>query len=371
MSLVPPSHREGKVRNVADSYEKISQRIKVRQDSADNWNKNDPVLEAGEFGYELGYPNGKLKIGTGSTRWTELPYLMARGPAGAPGPAGPPGKGIQIKGVADVWPPAGTPEPGDLWIMGDPLPPGSPAGADIGDGYVWTGTKWTPTGPIRGPAGESVEVFTGAATPTANRVGDLWIEPDPATAPNAVTLNIWDGANWAPVSGSSSSLPTPTSDGYLRADSQVWGFAEPVVVASSAPADPGVASAIWIDPTVRISTFSITNPLDYADPPITEDADGYPIGLDPTGQFVHQPLMVGAIPVIVNGKTYLLPLLDAPAFATKVTPVFDFTDPVQTQQADGSYIGLGSDGNYHQPFMVGAIPVNVNGKQYLLPLLEE
>jgi hypothetical protein len=353
MSLVPPSHREGKVRNVADSYEKISQRIKVRQDSADNWTKNDPVLEAGEFGYELGYPNGKLKIGTGSTRWTELPYLMARGPAGVPGPAGPPGKGIQIKGVADVWPPAVAPEPGDLWIMGDPLPPGAPADAEIGDGYVWTGTKWTPTGPIRGPEGvpgQSVLVFTSPTAPTATNTGDLWIEPG---LPGEATLSIWDGTDWLTISS---------------------GETHGHIVSTVEPVGTFKEGDLWIDPTGTPPEiiYSNTNPPVYGGAAVVEQPNGLPIGLTADGTEIHQPYMVGGVPVTVGGKRYLLPLLEAPSSAGSLPVLLEFADQPTTQQLDGTWIGLTLDGqNIYQPLMVGGIPVRVGGKTYLLPIVDE
>jgi hypothetical protein len=275
MSLVPPSHREG-LRNTADSYEKVSQRIKVRQDSAENWAKNDPVLESGEFGYEVGYPTGKLKIGTGSTRWSELPYLMARGPAGQaglPGQPGPPGKGIQIKGVADVWPPAGTPEPGDLWILDDPLPPTAPAGSAPGDGYVWSGTRWTPTGPIRGPegvAGESVSVFNAPVAPSPDRPGDLWIKP---ISVGVAELYVWNGTDWLELSAantyqhtvSTTTAPATPSEGDLwfkplpsgESELYVWngtdwvkvaGDAAPTLVSATAPPGPQETGTLWVTP---------------------------------------------------------------------------------------------------------------------------
>jgi len=49
--------------------------LQVRRDTAANWTSNDPVLSAGEFGYETN--TGKLKIGDGSTAWALLTYLIA------------------------------------------------------------------------------------------------------------------------------------------------------------------------------------------------------------------------------------------------------------------------------------------------------
>ncbi len=47
--------------------------IRLRRDTAANWTTEDPVLGLGEVGIET--DTVKLKIGTGSTKWTELPYF--------------------------------------------------------------------------------------------------------------------------------------------------------------------------------------------------------------------------------------------------------------------------------------------------------
>jgi len=57
------------------SLTKGTVRIQVRKDTAANWTSTDPVLGNGEFGLESDVGNYKLKIGTGTTAWTSLPYL--------------------------------------------------------------------------------------------------------------------------------------------------------------------------------------------------------------------------------------------------------------------------------------------------------
>jgi hypothetical protein len=47
-------------------------RLKLRRDTSADWVTYDPVLAAGEPGYET--DTGKLKIGDGVTAWTSLPY---------------------------------------------------------------------------------------------------------------------------------------------------------------------------------------------------------------------------------------------------------------------------------------------------------
>ena len=49
-------------------------RFQFRRDTAANWTSNDPVLSAGEPGYET--DTGYLKVGTGSDAWTALKYLQ-------------------------------------------------------------------------------------------------------------------------------------------------------------------------------------------------------------------------------------------------------------------------------------------------------
>ena len=51
---------------------RISQ-IQLRRDTAANWSSNNPVLLAGEAGYEL--DTGKLKIGNGVSAWNSLGYI--------------------------------------------------------------------------------------------------------------------------------------------------------------------------------------------------------------------------------------------------------------------------------------------------------
>ena len=48
--------------------------IKLRHDSAHNWEASNPRLELGEIGIEFGNPN-RIKIGNGVDCWNELPYL--------------------------------------------------------------------------------------------------------------------------------------------------------------------------------------------------------------------------------------------------------------------------------------------------------
>jgi hypothetical protein len=52
--------------------------IRLRRDTAANWTSKDPVLGLGEVGIET--DTIQIKIGNGSTKWTDLPYFGAAAP---------------------------------------------------------------------------------------------------------------------------------------------------------------------------------------------------------------------------------------------------------------------------------------------------
>ena len=54
--------------------------------------------------------------------------------------------------------------------------------------------------------------------------------------------------------------------------------------------------------------FSDAAPLRYSTPEITTSG-GQPIGITPDGQFIITPEIVAGIPVVVNGKKYLIALI--------------------------------------------------------------
>lgn len=341
---------------------------------------------------------------------------------GPPGPAGKPGAGVSLQGVAATWPPSDTPAAGDLYVVADPVPAGTPAGIDAGDGVVWTGTAWVSTGPIRGPAGETgpegpegpqgpgPSVFEGVDLPVDPVDGDLWLKPE--TDPDGDTvlvLNVYADGAWKPVAGgvggggtvntvgnpagltedaalpiqqwadevatkaafqntgvgfsrvqvidpgwapgdpfadgvvfangafvgelfygalfgrdgranfAGYKLPEPTGDGYLRCDQDPttgWYFAEPVIVSAVEPPPPAGGGAVWIDPTgagvpdTSDGPLCDTNPLKYESPLVMSQTDGTPIGISADGLTFHQPVIHGAIPIVIDGKRYLLPVIE-------------------------------------------------------------
>lgn len=76
--------------------EKIPIRVQHRRKSASDWQNSEEILLAGELGVES--DTGKVKIGDGTSRYTDLQYLTGpkgeqgdTGPRGNPGPQGPRG----------------------------------------------------------------------------------------------------------------------------------------------------------------------------------------------------------------------------------------------------------------------------------------
>ena len=47
--------------------------FKLKRGLAEAWARNNPLLQAGEPGYEL--DTRKLKIGNGTSKWNDLPYF--------------------------------------------------------------------------------------------------------------------------------------------------------------------------------------------------------------------------------------------------------------------------------------------------------
>jgi len=215
----------------------------------------------------------------------------------------------------------------------------------VGDIVALAGTIIGPAGPQGpvGPAGESVE-FAVQTTPPANpRTGDLWLDDDQV-------LNIWDGNQWVPVTSASSGTAN--------------------IVSPVEPAAGKVEGELWIDPDGDVAAnFSNGGLPTSVDPPVTEQITGEPLGL--VNGVYYEPEVIGAVPVVVAGQRYLLPLLEAPASAASKQPLFNFADSMVTSQKDGTFIGTMPDGAYSLPDYVGGVPVSVGGKTYLIPLMQE
>ena len=51
----------------------INSKILIRRDTTANWSTNNPILAAGQIGFDITV--GKHKIGDGSTHWNDLSYF--------------------------------------------------------------------------------------------------------------------------------------------------------------------------------------------------------------------------------------------------------------------------------------------------------
>ena len=51
----------------------MADRIQIRRDTKARWADLNPILAAGEMGFEI--ENNRLKIGNGITAWNSLPYV--------------------------------------------------------------------------------------------------------------------------------------------------------------------------------------------------------------------------------------------------------------------------------------------------------
>lgn len=166
------------------SDERGYQRIRVRQDTLANWLKNNPILATGEFGFVIGSsdPGQRLKIGDGTSQFSQLSFISAEGSTGQPGP---PGNSSTITVGTTTVLPAGsaatvansgtasaailnfgipTGPQGAPGVAGSPGAPGAPGAAGS-------------MGP-QGPAGQSATVTVGTvtalpagATPTVTNSG--------------------------------------------------------------------------------------------------------------------------------------------------------------------------------------------------------
>ena len=51
----------------------MADRIQIRRDTKAKWADLNPILAAGEMGFEI--DNNRLKFGNGITAWNSLPYI--------------------------------------------------------------------------------------------------------------------------------------------------------------------------------------------------------------------------------------------------------------------------------------------------------
>lgn len=106
--------------------------IQIRRDTAANWTSADPILAAGEPGFET--DTGKVKFGDGSTHWTSLAYISGGGGGGA--------SPLTTKG--DVW---------GFDTVDDRIPVGTDGQVLTADSTQTLGLKWATPG-AGSPGGE-------------------------------------------------------------------------------------------------------------------------------------------------------------------------------------------------------------------------
>ncbi|SRR5712691_10879473 len=125
--------------------------MQVRRGTAAAWTAANPVMLAGEIGYET--DTGKFKVGDGVTAWAGLAYSNP----GPTGPVGPPG--LPVPG------PQG--EEGQDGDFGPPGPPGSSLSLPVAVGNGGTGdTTLTAHGVLIGEGTSAVAVTAAGATNT-------------------------------------------------------------------------------------------------------------------------------------------------------------------------------------------------------------
>lgn len=125
--------------------------FKLRRGTAAQWVSENPVLLPGEPGVET--DTGKLKIGNGVGRWTDLGYLSGEGAPGPQGPQGIPG----VDGQDGAQGPQGL--PGADGQDGATGPQGAP-GADGAEGPQGPPGEPGIQGP-QGPPGIDGEDYSG------------------------------------------------------------------------------------------------------------------------------------------------------------------------------------------------------------------
>lgn len=77
--------------------------LKLKRGTSTEWSTTNPTLAVGEPGFET--DTGKMKIGTGVTGWSGLPYLNVSGATGATGATG---YNFSVPSNSILWTPDGT-----------------------------------------------------------------------------------------------------------------------------------------------------------------------------------------------------------------------------------------------------------------------
>lgn len=115
--------------------------LQIRRETESNWTTINPVLRAGEFGYEV--DSNRLKVGNGSTPWVDLEYVT--------------GGGSGLSTVSESPPP--EPQTGNVWFN-----------SSNGITYIYYDSYWIEIGGVTGQDGISI----GPTAPSNTDV--LWYD---------------------------------------------------------------------------------------------------------------------------------------------------------------------------------------------------
>ena len=156
--------------------------IQLRRDLAANWTAGNPILAAGEFGYEL--DTKQFKIGDGTTPWTTLAYTLA-GISGGLTPHGSSVAPLSVTGAGGVSTLGVSRELQFVVGAGGPVTvtanPAVPAGTKVGQELILQGTSNTNT--VTLTTGNGLDLNGSVVLGAGSRI-----------------YLAWDGTNWGEVS---------------------------------------------------------------------------------------------------------------------------------------------------------------------------
>ena len=121
--------------------------MQQRRDTKARWESFNPILGAGQIGYEIDLYPWKSKTGDGTKRWLELPYNASLPLGGMTGQALV--KKSNADGDADWQKVSGVPVGG---MLGDVLAKLSTADGDVGWQSIWRTAMFTASGQFTIPA---------------------------------------------------------------------------------------------------------------------------------------------------------------------------------------------------------------------------